>query len=167
MRIPSWHVGVAAESATASLFARCGFDVSVQYGADQPEYDLMVARDDKVLKISVKGSQDGSWGLTQSFLKGADYHAAIETWLSRHHPKTIFALVQFKGVPITEMPRVYLATPPEIAMRLRDTAKGRGDTILYEKHSWGPRAVGAGTTEEIPAAWRFSFERIEEILVTA
>ena len=68
-----WHVAVAAEAATASLFARCGLDVSVQYGADQPEYDLVVVRDDRVLKISVKGSQDGSWGLTQSFLRNADY----------------------------------------------------------------------------------------------
>jgi hypothetical protein len=165
LKISAWHVGVAAESATASLFARCGFDVSVQYGADQPEYDLMVARDDKVLKVSVKGSQDGAWGLTQSFLQSADYHAAIATWLERHHPKTIFALVQFKEVAITEMPRVYLATPPEIAQRLRDTAKGRGDTILYERHQWGPRAMGAGTIEEIPNRWRFTLERAEEMLV--
>ena len=167
MKIGSWHVGVAAEAATASLFARFGFDVSVQYGADQPEYDLMVARDDKVLKISVKGSQDGAWGLTQSFLRNADYHAAITAWLERHHPKTIFALVQFKDVAVTDMPRVYLATPPEIAQRLGETARGRGDTILYEKHSWGPRAVGAGTIEEIPSPWRFTVERVEEMLGAA
>lgn len=102
-----WHVGVAAEAVTASLFVRCGCDVSVQYGADQPEYDLVVVREEKVLKVSVKGSQDGSWGLTQSFLKSAQYHAAIGTWLERHRPRTVFALVQFKGVGITEMPRVY------------------------------------------------------------
>ena len=29
---------------------RCGFDVSVQYGANQPEYDLIVARGDPMLK---------------------------------------------------------------------------------------------------------------------
>ena len=167
MKITSWHVGVAAEAAAASLFARCGCDVSVQYGADQPEYDLVVVRGDKVLKVSVKGSQDGSWGLTQSFLKSADYHAAISAWLERHRPRTILALVQFKGVEITEMPRVYLAAPPEIAARLRETAKGRGDTILYEKHVWGPRAVGAGTVEEIPAEWRFTLERIEEMFGAA
>lgn len=40
----SWHVSVAAESITAALFAQCGYDVSVQYGANQPEYDLMVAK---------------------------------------------------------------------------------------------------------------------------
>jgi len=57
----SWHVAVAAEAITAALFAQCGYDVSVQYGANQPEYDLMVAKGDRLLKISVKGSQDGGW----------------------------------------------------------------------------------------------------------
>lgn len=28
-----WHVGVSAEAVAASLFARSGYDVSVQYGA--------------------------------------------------------------------------------------------------------------------------------------
>ena len=49
------NVGVAA-----AQFARLGFDVSVQYGENQPEYDLIVARGELLLKISVKGSQDGS-----------------------------------------------------------------------------------------------------------
>jgi hypothetical protein len=31
-----WHIAVAAEAFAAAQFARCGFDVSVQYGADQP-----------------------------------------------------------------------------------------------------------------------------------
>ena len=73
----SWHVWVA-EAVVTALFARCGYDVSVQYGADQPEYDLMVAKGEKMLKISVKGSQDGSWGLCQSHLKNANYHGAID-----------------------------------------------------------------------------------------
>jgi len=50
-------------------FARCGWDVSVQYGASQPEYDLVAVDGDRVLKVSVKGSKDGSWGLTQSFYR--------------------------------------------------------------------------------------------------
>jgi hypothetical protein len=56
----SWHISVAAEAIAAAQFARCGFDVSVQYGADQPEYDLIVAKGDHLLKVSVKGSRD--WG---------------------------------------------------------------------------------------------------------
>lgn len=75
--ISSWHVGVAAEAYAAAIFARYGYDVSVQYGANQPEYDLISVSGDRVLKISVKGSQDGSWGLTQGFKKGCDYHTAI------------------------------------------------------------------------------------------
>ena len=67
--ISSWHVGVAAEAFAAALFARLGYDVSVQYGANQPEYDLIAVSDDKMLKISVKGSQDGGWGLTQNYKK--------------------------------------------------------------------------------------------------
>src|SRR5687767_8335286 len=98
----SWHIGVAAEAIAAAQFARCGFDVSVQYGADQPEYDLIVARAEQMLKVSVKGSQDGSWGLTQSFIAKADYHGAIDTWLKRHGVKTVFCFVQFKGTTLTD-----------------------------------------------------------------
>ena len=159
----SWHVGVAAEEFAAGLFARCGLDVSVQYGADQPEYDLVIARGERMLKVSVKGSKDGSWGLTQSYLENANYHGAIDTWLSRHKPLTIFAFVQFKGTAEDEMPRTYIATPAEVAERLKATAKGRGDTILYEKHSWGPKAVGAGSIEQIPLHWRFSAGRIKQL----
>jgi Holliday junction resolvase-like predicted endonuclease len=111
----SWHIGVAAEAFAAGLFARLGYDVSVQYGANQPEYDLMIAKGDQISKVSVKGSQDGSWGLTQGHLtKGkADYHQATERWLSKHSQKTIFCLVQFENVDLLESPRVYLATPKE------------------------------------------------------
>ena len=51
-----------------------------------------------------------------------------------------------------------------IAARLRDTASGRGDTILYEKHAWTKRARGAGTIERIPDAWAFSLPRVTELL---
>ena len=69
-KMTSWHVGVAAEAFVAAQFARMRYDVSVQYGANQPEYDLIAVSGDKMLKISVKGSQDGGWGLTQSYKKG-------------------------------------------------------------------------------------------------
>lgn len=165
----SWHVAVASEAIAAALFARCGYDVSVQYGANQPEYDLVVAKGECLLKVSVKGSQDGSWGLCQSHLtpKQADYHDAIDRWLKQHKPRTVLCFVQFHGVALSELPRVYLATPAEVGQRLRDTAKGRGGTILYERHQWGPRARGAGTTEQIPEAWRFSSDRIEQLFGAA
>lgn len=160
-----WHVGVAAEVVATSLFARSGYDVSVQYGANQPEYDLIVARGEQLLKVSVKGSKDGGWGLCQSYLEAgkADYHGAIDKWLSRHSPKTACCFVQFEGVAVNEMPRIYLATPQEVAKRLHETARGRGDTVLFERHTWGPRAAASGTTEQIPPSWLFSSGRVAEL----
>lgn len=163
-RIGGWHVAVAAEAIAAALFARCGVDVSVQYGANQPEYDLIVARGDKLPKVSVKGSQDGAWGLSQSHLKNANYMAAIEAWQQRHKPRTVLCFVQFKDVPLDKLPRVYLATPSEVAERLKATAGGRGATILYESHTWSARARSAGSAEKIPDTWRFSEERVEQLL---
>ena len=124
--ISSWHVGVAAEAFAAAVFARYGYDVSVQYGANQPEYDLIAVSGDRMLKLSVKGSQDGGWGLTQSYKKGRTYHEATEQWLEAHHKKTVFCLVQFQGTSPNEMPRIYLAAPEEIAERLNTSAAGRG-----------------------------------------
>jgi Holliday junction resolvase-like predicted endonuclease len=165
-RISSWHVAVAAEAIVAAQFARLGYDVSVQYGANQPEYDLIVVSESRLLKVSVKGSQDGSWGLAQSLLtpKRADYHAAAERWLGRHKPQTAICFVQFKSVPVDKLPRLYLASPSEVAERLRKTAKGRGDTILYEHKIWTARAVGAGTEERIPESWTLSAARVDQVI---
>lgn len=161
----SWQVATAGEAFAAAQFARCGWDVSIQYGANQPEYDLVAVDGDRVVKVSVKGSKDGQWGLTQSHLrKGtADYQGAIDTWLSRHTQLTIFCLVQFKGVPVTDLPRMYLATPAEIGAQLRATAKSRGDTILYERKVWTDKAQAAGTIDSIPESWRFTQDRLDQL----
>ncbi|CAG0996316.1 hypothetical protein METP3_02985 [Methanosarcinales archaeon] len=166
-KIKSWHVSIAAEAFAAGVFARCGYDVSVQYGANQPEYDLIIAKSEKILKVSVKGSQDGGWGLTQSCLIHAEYHKAADVWLSKHNKKTIFCFVQFEGIGLNELPRIYLATPIEVANRLKESAKGRGSSILNEHHKWGPKAVGAGTIDQIPDHWKFSKERCEELFKIA
>ena len=159
----SWHVGVSAEAYAAALFARCGYDVSVQYGANQPEYDLIAVSGDLMLKISVKGSKDGGWGLTQGYKKGCDYHEATRKWLDSHHQKTIFCLVQFKNTTDFQMPRMYLASPQEIADVLCREAGGRGDTILYENHEWGPTAAAYGTTDKLPDEWIFTEARAREM----
>jgi hypothetical protein len=168
-----WHISVAAEAIAAAQFARCGYDVSVQYGADQPEYDLVIAKENHLLKVSVKGSQDFGWGLTQSYMapaaaksgKKADYHGAIDLWLRRHGGRTVFCFVQFGGVSsLNEMPRMYLVTPKEVAEWLHKAAKGRGDTILEERHTWTSRAYAAGTIDAIPPHWKFSNERIQELI---
>lgn len=160
----SWHVATAAEALAATQFARCGWDVSVQYGANQPEYDLIVAkRPSFMFKVSVKGSQDGGWGLTQSHMSERNYHRAAETWLSKHGPDTVMCFVQFKGSKLSDMPRVYLALPTEVATWLKQAANGRGDTILYERHEWTDRAQAAGTVDQIPVEWCFSNERAEQL----
>jgi hypothetical protein len=162
-----WHVAIAAEAVAAAQFARCGYDVSVQYGANQPEYDLMVARKENILKVSVKGSQDGCWGLAQNFIKGHSYHEAATLWEARHSPRTVLCFVQFKEVAFDELPRLYLAWPCEVAKRLRETANGRGDTILHERHQWSPRAFGAGSTEVIPCEWQFTQARLDQLFQQA
>ena len=45
-KIGSWYIGIAAEAFAAAQFARYGVNVSVQYGANQPEYDLIAAKGD-------------------------------------------------------------------------------------------------------------------------
>lgn len=162
----SFHVAVAAEAIAAAQFARCGYDVSIQYGANQPEYDLAVIRGERMLKVSVKGSQDGGWGLTQSYMeKGKkDYHGATDKWLARHTRRTVFCFVQFEAAPLDAMPRLYLATPAEVAAHLKTCVKGRGETVLHEECVWGPRAHGSGTVDRIPVIWQFGPARIEEML---
>jgi hypothetical protein len=151
------QAGVSAESFTATLFAWAGYDVSVQYGANQPEYDLVAVCGDRMVKVSVKGSQDGGWGLTQSFLKNSDYHGAIDKWLAKHTSKTIFSLVQYKDADFEKgiMPRVYLATPLEIAEHMKSVRNGLGDTSLKEYHEWKSGAA-KGVVDTIPSSWKFS-----------
>lgn len=110
----SWHVATAAEAFAAGQFARCGLDVSVQYGANQPEYDLVAVNHNQILEIPVKGSKDGAWGLTQSYLEKADYQGAIDSWLAKHSTKVIFRLVQFYEVPVTSCQGCTLRLPMKL-----------------------------------------------------
>ncbi|MCM3587028.1 hypothetical protein M3182_14920 [Mesobacillus maritimus] len=157
------QVSVAAESYTATLFAWADFDVSVQYGANQPEYDLVVVCGERMLKVSVKGSNDGGWGLTQSHKRGRTYSEAIDLWVNKHTQNTIVSLVQFKNVDLEkgEAPRVYLATPKEIGEEMKKSRGGHGNTVLRERHIWH-NGIAKGHTDEIPEKWKFSRERIEE-----
>lgn len=59
---------------------------------------------------------------------------------------------------------MYLATPIQVAKRLKETAKGRGDSILHESWTWTARSKAAGITEKLSPSWTFSKERIEELL---
>jgi Holliday junction resolvase-like predicted endonuclease len=164
----NWHIATAAEAIAAAQFARLGFSVSVQYGANQPEYDLIVENGARPLKISVKGSANGGWGLSQSQLaklKNANYKGAADEWLARHRPGTVICLVQFQNAKFEEMPRIYLATPHEIAAKLREASGGRGDTVLWENYTRGPKARGAGNLERLPDEWRLTESRVNDLLL--
>ena len=95
---------------------KAGYDVLVQYGANQPHYDLVANKNKRFLPISVKGSQDRGWMLSVRYKKeNSSYHDAINTWLASQRDDTIFLFVQFMHVPIGAAPRAYIARPNEIA----------------------------------------------------
>ena len=163
----NWHVATAAEAMAAAQFARLGYDVSVQYGANQPEYDLMIADTERTLKVSVKGSRDGGWGLSQSQLSAlrkhnpdgpTDYHRAADNWLQRHKPRTVMCFVQFKDAPIDALPRIYLAWPQEVCDLLKSARGGKGDTILWEQRD------DRGLRASIPTHWTMSKERVADLI---
>ena len=168
----SWPITVGAEGIAAAQFARCGFDVLVQAGRDKPWYDLVVTKAGNLLKVSVKASEDGTWSLTQSYLRRAaevnakktDCHGAIDLWLDNHGSRTVCCLVQFQGVAIDQLPRIYLASPCEIAQRMRDTADRLGHSILYEQYEWASPESSARALEALPKNWLFSQGRIQELL---
>ena len=51
-KLTQYHVGVSAEAFAAGMFAHAGCDVSAQYGANQPEYDLMAVRGESFEDLS-------------------------------------------------------------------------------------------------------------------
>jgi hypothetical protein len=156
-----YHVGIAAEAFAAGAFAHAGCDVSVQYGANQPGYDLMVARSGRHALVSVKGSKDGGWGLIQNHKnKSVTYHQAIDYWLLKHdQPMLVFCLVQFRGVSFGELPRLYLATPLELANYLKASRGGHGYTSARERYVWSG-GIASGAIDSMPSSWRFSLERL-------
>src|SRR5665213_1825795 len=110
----SWPITVGAEGIAAAQFARCGFDVLVQAGRDKPWYDLVITKAGNLLKVSVKASDDGSWSLTHSYQRRADptgnksdCQRAIDLWVDCQGSRTVCCLVQFKGVSIDQLPRIY------------------------------------------------------------
>lgn len=153
---------IAAESYTASLLAQSGHDVLVQYGANQPDYDLVAVKGARILKISVKGSQDGGWMFAVKYLKpGVSYHAAIDTWLAAQKPDIVFVLVQYLHVSLGEAPRVYVARAPEMAAYMKAERNGEGHGSLQEDYYRDhPRSK---YRHKIPADWLFSLKLIDSI----
>src|SRR5574341_531498 len=160
----SYQVAVAAEAHVAAAFAQAGCDVSVQYGANQPGYDLIAVRGRGILKISVKGTQEDNWIAAGEYKeKGISYRRALIEWRKDHDPKMVFAFVQFSGGKIGEFPRIYLATTGEVVRHLSKARKGHVSLILYEDHEYR-RGIAAGSRDKIPDKWRLSKRRILELL---
>ena len=161
-RMTCYQVAIAAEAFAACLLARAGCDVSIQYGANQPGHDLVATRGRRALKVSVKGSQDGGWGLIQSYKSGATYAEAADNWCADQDADIVFCLVQFDEVAIEGAPRVYFARPREIADHLKQSRAGHGHTILYEDYTMS-RGVAAGFTNKLPDSWHASERRIDQL----
>lgn len=162
MRMTPRQCEIAAESYTACLLAQCGYDVLVQYGANQPHYDLVAVKEKRFLPVSVKGSQDGGWMLAVRFVKpGVNYHAAIDQWLSVQREDVLYFFVQFINVPMGQSPRVYIARPPEIAAHMKTQCRGRGHGSLQEDFKRDhPRSQ---YDHKVPQAWMISNVRLDTI----
>lgn len=153
---------IAAESYTACLLAQSGYDVLVQYGANQPHYDLMAVKDERILPISVKGSQDGGWMLAVRYVRpGVSYREAIDQWFAAQRPDIVYVFVGFFNVTIGQAPRVYVARPKEIADQLKAQCSGRGHGSLQEDTpTFYPRAK---YLDKVPSTWCYSTDRINSI----
>ena len=157
------QVSVAAESFAATLLAQSEYNVSVQYGANQPEYDLIAEGRMGIAKISVKGSQDGGWALAISWKNEQNtYHQAIEDWFNDQKPDVLFIFVQFRGVSVGDLPRSYLATAREVADQMKAQRHGQGHLALREDYLRDhPRSR---IDDKIPETWIFTKNRADQLI---
>ena len=171
-RPSSRQVSAAAENIAAAQFAMHGLDVLEQGRRARYFYDLSVANSAGMMKVTVYGSFRGFWNLletpagsTTEALKPAECHRAINRWFDRQGRHVVFCLVQFEPSDLKSMPRMYLATPAEIAARLHTSVEQLGDVALYEQYEIED-STGLHTVETLPADWRFSEQRIAELMTT-
>lgn len=163
----SHQVSVAAEAYAASVLAQAGYDVLVQYGANQPDYDLVAVASGCIGKISVKGSSDGGWALAISHKKkGANisYHMALESWRKRQKNDVAFVFVQYRNVKLGEAPRVYVAKVDELYEHMRSQRDGNGHLALFEDYQRDHPM--SRFQDRIPTNWTFSSERLKEVMST-
>jgi hypothetical protein len=157
-----YQVNVAAEAYAAVVMSQAGYDVAMQYGTTQPDWDILATKAARILKISVKGSQDGGWGLFQSHIQEANYHGALDTWFGCQPEDLVYFLVQFINVAVGETPRCYVCNPREILEHMHTTRGGYGYTSLRERHTY-KSGVASGYTDIIPERWTISQARIDSI----
>ena len=157
-----YHVSVAAEAFAAAVLARFGFEVSVQYGANQPGYDLVAVKGRRMLKINVKGSENGDWPLLAGYRKDRTWTQAVDAWRSAQASDLVLFFVSFHDADWQDMPAMYLARPREVARHLKEGRRGNVATCLHvERHF--KKGVAKGCTDRIPASWAFSKSRLRQI----
>lgn len=162
MKMTSYQVNVAGESFAASVLSHAGYDVAIQFGTTQPDWDLVAVKENRTLKVSVKGSQKAGWGLFQSYKEGRTFHEAVDEWFRTQPPDIVFCLITYCDVPVGMAPRCYLARPAEIVTHMRTTRGGHGQTSLHEDYTY-KKGMGKDHQDKLPEEWKLSQERIDTI----
>lgn len=166
-KLSSSQISVAAESLVAAQFALSGFDVLEQPGRARPFYDLGVARSGGMMKVSVHASFNGFWDLADRYMDRSlrdrataeDYHRAIDRWLEHHNSQVKCCLVEFEAAAPNVMPRIYLAGATEVAAAVHEKI----DQLTCDE--LGPHRMDVvHRPQGMPSAWRFSQERIAEMM---
>jgi hypothetical protein len=166
-RLSSSQISVAAESIVAAQFALSGFDVLEKPGRARSFHDLGVARSGGMLKLSVHASFNGFWDLADPYLdrplcnkvSAEDYHRAIDLWREHHNSQVKCCLVEFEAAALNAMPRIYLATAAEVAAALHQKI----DQLTCDE--LGPLGLDiVHRAQSLPPTWRFSQERIAELM---
>ncbi len=158
----SYQVNVAAEAYAASVLSAACYDVALQYGTTQPHWDLIATKGPRTLHVSVKGSQDGGWGLFQNYKAGRGYADAVRAWFAVQLPDIVYLFVQFKGVVIPVSPRAYIVRPADVVTHMLTTRAGHSSTILLEDYSYS-KGIGRGYRDQLPSLWSISQHRIDTV----
>jgi hypothetical protein len=159
-KITKHQVSVAAESFATASFARAGYNVFVQYGPNQPGYDLVVSHEKKVLHVSVKGSMDPKGWVISTKKKDMTYEASLKEWY-KNNKDWFFYLVLFKKNEIDSMPEMYITSAKELYDHLNKGFFGAPCLTLY--HDYCPKqGKNKGEVQKLPSDWNFSKKRIEK-----
>lgn len=154
------QVSVAAESFAAGVFAHAGYSVFVQYGANQPGYDLVVSNDTKAIHVSVKGNSIGGWMLTSKNAAGT-YASALQEWTAANRT-FVFCFVSFTNLEVGQMPRMYIADGNEVGEFLKTHGFGEIALSLVE-HKAPTRGPNKGKTMQVNPDWLMTQKRIDEV----
>ena len=166
-KLSNSQIAIAAESFAAAQFALCGFDVLEQAGRARFFYDLGVATSGGMMKVSIHASFNGFWDLADRYLESSqrralsaiDYHHAIDQWMEHRSSRVMCCLVEFESAGLDRMPRIYLASAPEVAAAMHRKIDQLACQDLVD--------LGVDVVhrmQDLPSSWRFSLGRIAELM---